>query len=222
MDNQFLQEFEITGLFGYRNFKIEFREPILILIGENGFGKTTILNAINYTLQARYKELLQIRFSTIRIKIGGIDYSFTYDQLEEYYRIVQENVNSSTLIDYLKRNLEATEFETLLNLVQEGKQDFSGIKNLGLIQIPHQVVFKEILDYLERETRVGVFVSLKSAVESYDYNIFFNPTYRRVEADLSDSFNVGQRRIQPRELFDEAPPIEYTASLIRFGMKDVK
>lgn len=222
MSNQFLQEFEITGLFDYRNFKIEFREPILILIGENGFGKTTILNAINYTLQARYKELLQIRFSTIRIKIGGIDFSFTHDQLEEYYRIIQDNVNTSTLIDYLKRNLEATEFETLLNLVQEGKQDFSGIKNLGLIQIPHQVVFKEVLDYLERENRVGVFVSLKSVVESYDYNIFFNPTYRRVEADLSDSFNVEQRRRRPRELFEEEPPIEYTASLIRFGMKDVK
>lgn len=145
MNNFFLQEFEITGLFGYRNFKIEFREPILILIGENGFGKTTILNAINYTLQGRYKELLQINFSTIRIKIGDVDYSFSHDQLEEYYNIIRDNVNNSTLIDYLKRNLEATEFETLINMVHEGKQDFTPIKNFALRQIPNQVVYREVL-----------------------------------------------------------------------------
>ncbi len=222
MNNFFLQEFEITGLFGYRNFKIEFREPILILIGENGFGKTTILNAINYTLQGRYKELLQINFSTIRIKIGDVDYSFSHDQLEEYYNIIRDNVNNSTLIDYLKRNLEATEFETLINLVHEGKQDFTPIKNFALRQIPNQVVYREVLDFLERENRLGVFISLKSSVDSFNYNIFFNPTYRRVEADLSSSFNVETRRRHSREMFDDDIPIEYTASLIRFGMNDVK
>lgn len=222
MNSHFLQEFEIKGLFGYRDFTIEFREPILILIGENGFGKTTILNAINYTLQGRYKELLQINFSTIRIKIGEIDFSFSHEQLDEYCRIIRDNLDTSNLIDYLKRNLEATEFETLINLVQEGKQDFSPIKNYALNQIPNRLVYQEVLEYLERRNRIGVFISLKKTVDSFNYNIFFNPTYRRVEADLSGSFNVEAPKRQSRERFDEDETIDYTASLIRFGMNDVK
>lgn len=34
----FIQEFEITGMFGYKDIRIEFKHPILILIGENGYG----------------------------------------------------------------------------------------------------------------------------------------------------------------------------------------
>ena len=38
MENQFIQEFEIIGLFGYKDVCITFNHSTLIVIGENGFG----------------------------------------------------------------------------------------------------------------------------------------------------------------------------------------
>lgn len=46
MKNTFIQKFEIIGLFGYKDVSITFNHSTLIVIGENGFGKTSILNAL--------------------------------------------------------------------------------------------------------------------------------------------------------------------------------
>ena len=47
----FLKRFEIKELFGIYNVDIPFESNVNIFVGENGLGKTTILNCINYVLQ---------------------------------------------------------------------------------------------------------------------------------------------------------------------------
>ena len=42
---------EIEGLFGDRDVKFTFNKPLLILIGENGVGKSTVLGILNYILE---------------------------------------------------------------------------------------------------------------------------------------------------------------------------
>lgn len=48
MEDVFVKKFEIFGLFGYKDVSIVFNHSTLIVIGENGFGKTSILNARKY------------------------------------------------------------------------------------------------------------------------------------------------------------------------------
>ena len=53
-ENTFIQQFEITGLFGYKDVCITFNHSTMIVIGENGFGKTSILNALYFLITHSY------------------------------------------------------------------------------------------------------------------------------------------------------------------------
>ena len=59
-----IKKFSITKLFGYKDLCLNFEYPIRILIGENGYGKTTILNVLYYLLKGKYEKLLEINFES--------------------------------------------------------------------------------------------------------------------------------------------------------------
>lgn len=63
-----LQYVNIYGLFGRYNIEIPFEKKVNIFIGENGLGKTTILNCIYYLLEQQFTRLVNIPFSEIEIK----------------------------------------------------------------------------------------------------------------------------------------------------------
>ena len=75
MKNTFIQEFDIFGLFGYKDISITFNHPTLIVIGENGFGKTSILNALNFLITHSYKRLLDIKFEALRLIIDNKEFT---------------------------------------------------------------------------------------------------------------------------------------------------
>ena len=66
MHKPFIKKYAIYGLFGYKNLELVFNDSIKILIGENGYGKTTILNSLAYLLKGEYKNLAKIKFERIR------------------------------------------------------------------------------------------------------------------------------------------------------------
>ena len=222
----FIQEFEITGMFGYKDIRIEFKHPILILIGENGYGKTTILNAINYTIQGRYKELLGINFKTIRIKIGENTYQFDHDQLEEYYQSIHDDERRNGLVEYLKNNLTGSEFDALCAAVLGNQKiTYKNFPNPVIQRCPRQMIEAELENYLINERRFSVFLSLRNKIQSYNFNIMFEPTYRRVEADLGEDFinnRIERRRLVHRIESDDERNQSYAAKIIRFGMSDVE
>ena len=43
-----VENFEILGLFGGKDVKLSFTNKVQIYIGENGLGKTTVLNTLYY------------------------------------------------------------------------------------------------------------------------------------------------------------------------------
>ena len=62
-----IKNFKINNLYGYRNIDINFENSVKILIGENGLGKTTILNIIYYTLSKKFEKLSNINFDSIEV-----------------------------------------------------------------------------------------------------------------------------------------------------------
>ena len=71
--NQFIKSFTINGLFGTTNLHIPFEGKAKILIGENGLGKTQVLNMLYYVLTNRLERLIGYKFDSIVLEFRNGD-----------------------------------------------------------------------------------------------------------------------------------------------------
>ena len=81
-----IRSLEVRNLFGKKDFSLSFKDHVQIFIGENGLGKTTILNILYYLLSGNYEELSRIGFESIKINIGGEDFEFEKNDVNTYVR----------------------------------------------------------------------------------------------------------------------------------------
>ena len=81
-----IEYISIIGLFGRYNVKISLDNQVNIFIGENGLGKTTILNCVYYILENKYLKLLKIKFSEIQVKFKNNEtlYTVSIEDIEDY------------------------------------------------------------------------------------------------------------------------------------------
>ena len=123
MENLFIKEFEILGLFGYKDVCITFNHSTLIVIGENGFGKTSILNALNFLITHSYKRLLEIKFDAIRLSLGGKNFFYNRNLIEQYANYIDRKDNEEhSIIDFVRRNTDDKIFDTVVKMIQSGKR----------------------------------------------------------------------------------------------------
>jgi predicted ATPase len=85
MASDFLKSFAIKGLHYYRDFHLSFEDEITILVGENGLGKTTVLNILYALLQGRWAFLEKIGFDFVEVHFkNGKAISFSHSELEAF------------------------------------------------------------------------------------------------------------------------------------------
>lgn len=223
MDNDFIQKFEIIGLFGYKDISITFNNSTLIVIGENGFGKTSILNALNFLITHSYKRLLEIKFKTIGLKIADKVFSFERTLIEQYFSYLERQENHDrSIIDFVRRNINNKIFDTIIELLNEGKKkDFFNLVNNDdfLKTIPGNVLYQEFFTWNEQTKAFAELKILEDLIDSFNYTVLFFPTYRRVEVDYQRLFPFEERHRGIR--FEEDRYIEHQDMNIRFGMRDV-
>ena len=223
MENLFIQEFEILGLFGYKDVCIQFRHSTLIVIGENGFGKTSILNALNFIITHSYKRLLDIKFNAIRIKIDNRDFYYERQLVEQYVSYIERNKGKAenTIIDFVKRNVDSRVFLTAVDYINAGKRKefYNFVNNDDFLKtLPANVLFQEFFTWNEQTKAFANFQMMEQLIDSYAYTVLFYPTYRRVEVDYDSLFPFEERRRLIRR--DEERDTNQDLN-IRFGMKDV-
>jgi len=61
----------IKNLFGEKNYEIRFEQNRLILVAENGSGKTTIVNIIYFFISRQWTKLLKYEFELIEAVVSG-------------------------------------------------------------------------------------------------------------------------------------------------------
>ena len=81
--NGTLHRFSVTGLHGKKNIDATIRDNTLILVGENGSGKTTFLRILFHFLSGRWFALRQFKFNQVTAKIGNETITLTSEALSK-------------------------------------------------------------------------------------------------------------------------------------------
>ena len=214
MKSSKIKSFSVEGLFGTHDVRIPFDEDIKILVGENGIGKTQVLNIFYYTLTRNFIKLSEFSFDRVELSLGSEVISFSKTE-------VIEKIINSIGIDQFKSlgNAIIHSNQTEVKNIFKNHQIYSFFKNIE----PSKLI-KLYVDFENIENRRST--SVKNDKDLIDnmskcfekikdflknHVILYFPTFRRVEEDLR---NLG---------YDDKKPIvsQDDSSLINFGMDDV-
>jgi len=227
-----LERFKISKLFGFRDVTIPFDSNIKILVGENGLGKTTILNCLYYLLATKYNKLALVDFERIELAFfDGTKFRFTKRELENY---LGRKSRFRRISGRRRRALETIDFSEIIDKLQNSDSPASSENALKRWLINHnispwappQIMLRDILSYFDDNLLIK-FREFNSYLESLDYEILYFPTYRRVEVDLKNLGRFKRKVFDPDfgEEFVEEITEDFDISedtLIHFGMEDVK
>ena len=204
----------IIGLFGRYNVKVSLDNQVNIFIGENGLGKTTILNCVYYILKKKFLKLLEIQFLEIHVKFKKEknSYIISVDDILEFKKeksISLKLFENNILENELKSNKELELYE------KEEKILKTGLDNL-----------EDMSSFLEKNLKNSKFkkgnsnnvFKLEKAISKYiKQRIIYLPTYRRIESE-PETFKSQGKYFS----FGGLGLSEKEDSTIKVGMSDVK
>ncbi|MBL1198089.1 MAG: AAA family ATPase [Nostoc sp. GBBB01] len=215
-----LKSFSINGLFGFKNVQIPFDKEAVILIAENGSGKTTILNALYYSISCKFHKLSAIDFNSIVLEFeSGVSVEIKKSDLKSSY---QRDIFE--FISLLRPHLPSREIDRLrMEIRKSSSYDLLRSHLLEMITkyaLPSRYI--ELAEEIDLRLRIDKGGDQKSKIErirttiqeNLNESILYFPTYRRIEEDLK---NLGYEE----DRFERLNFSEGEGKLIQFGMNDV-
>jgi hypothetical protein len=216
MNNQSpIKSFSVYGLFGTHDVHIPFNDNIKILIGENGLGKTQVLNIFYYVLTQNFPRLSEFNFNKIQLVFSkGVSIEIHKSNIDELIKRLYKH----PILEELINDIGFSRFELLRNKFKS-KGDWRRIDEKFLSskigrKYPAHHVFRvlEELEMLNKEGNLGKALDdcrKKIKAEIGNLEVLYFPTFRRVEEDLH---NLG---------YDEDSLLNEEDTVIHFGMDDV-
>lgn len=213
-----LKEFWISSLWGERNYRLIITDGKLIMVGENGSGKTTVLRILYYTLAKKWGQLIKEDFERIKIVIGDETKEFTKEQLgkpEEYMVDMDAYMFSTIQSRYLHPYIDGWRDKCMADEV------------LGYIDMSEypEGMFDDEIEKLEKIVSM-VPESIKEISEWLKAKlvlpILYMPTYRRIEKEpgsYNSEYNPNRRnrrRFRTKKIENINMEVSY------IGMRDVR
>lgn len=226
-----LERFQIIGLHGFRTVDITLSDGKLVLVGENGTGKTTIVNFIYFFLTRQWNRMAAYRFEAIRVTFSSASKPFDFSRDD----ILSGTVKSSKPLGRhrrlpmsIRRRIDALIAHQPPSEILHSealREDVS--LQLG---IPEGVLLEyllEVVDYDESATSENILEMNELLRDTISEQILYLPTYRRIEKDLQnifpwldfDEFRYRSRRFRGHK---SDPADEPHIELVEFGMEDVE
>ncbi len=170
-----LKSFTIRGLFGYKDIVLPLDKEVLILIAENGAGKTNILNILYQILALKFGKLKFWHFTSISINL------FNHDP-------IQINFNQSNKIS---QETEKKVLQSIENDVDDNVDSIWAVAALGFLQ-----EFAETKKNKNKPKNQYEKIVQEIKKININSNILYFPTYRRIEEDLS---NLGYENVELKD-----------------------
>lgn len=223
-----LKSFEVESLNGVRTVRTVFNNNRLILIGENGTGKSTLLTMLYFVLSCQWHRLYEFDFSTITIAFQDRTFQFTSQELQHYVDDLRSRRGTSRInleiLRYIKKSEHAPEH--ILNSSSLMREALISLRKSNML-ISEKRLREGLLDAVhlfnaEGDLLTGQISSLSTYLSSTDLQIIFLPTYRRIERDLKTLFPNLEDAIRERVETTQTPSRSNLVELVEFGMEDVQ
>lgn len=211
---------EIKGLYGVRDFLVCFDNNKVILVGENGSGKTTISRIIYATLSCNWDllrtypfEKITINFSDESIEIASntINGIFGTPDIERVEYFVDRRMYKRSFDGFIASVLDAKrQYE------QNDNKNGSSYGKRFRSSIPYEYISEVIKD-----SNVTMLYSITNKIQNkFQSKILYLPTYRRIEEQLKTIFPDVEKDVW--EKARKRVNSEKVVELVEFGMDDVE
>lgn len=214
-----IERFQIKELHGYINFDLKIKDNTLILVGENGSGKTTVLRLLYYLLSGQWNSIVQYKFQELCITINNNEFKLPHEWIEDTFAKVDQR---------LLRRLPYSIRRRFKELLEESKggpihPELEYICNK--FSIPLRFVADQMDLFEDLPIRPGKKLDelLSNITKSITSQILYLPTYRRIEQELNLIFKgIDEERRHSTQFISSRDTNRTFVELIEFGMKDVQ
>jgi ABC-type sugar transport systems, ATPase components len=212
-----IENVKIKKLFGIINYDINIIDNRLVIVGENGSGKSTVVSMIYLFLTKQWKKLKEYEFSEMEIRINGKTLTLSKKELMLSPR------SRASAAYYVAERLKLCNLTPEYVLAHLSQELFSKI--IGHERRMPVSQFRHILEDLNQQ-ELHLFDegsnNLTEIESMLDVRILYLPTYRRIERDFKAIFpaleeDIDRYNKRSGRYDTEKKHIE----LVEFGMEDV-
>ncbi len=216
--SQDFSRFQIIGLRGATNIDVKIENNTLIMVGENGSGKTTFLRILFYFLSGRWASLAQFEFKSLSATIGDEEYTIEHSDLPRA---------RSQLEPQILNRIPPSQRRRVSDLIDQGHFEEADELILRLTgRYPSRRISENLVLPLDKPSMPEKQLSQiqEKLAATLGAQILYLPTFRRIERELSSIFQGldpdERRRTAPIARQSEDGP-DYI-ELVEFGMNDVR
>jgi len=223
-----ITQFQIEGLHGRnRTIDIPIRDNKLVLVGENGTGKSTVANILYYVLTQQWRRLVDHRFTAIQVRTADSQVKVSHEDVEALTAY-----KSGPLSPELRHRYPPQMLRDIARLVAQENLFLESAGEFLVEQIAEMTrtsrararqIIVDISTSQGAKLKRPLLEELKK-LESWTFGQFlYLPTYRRIEQDFKSIFGVEiEEKVREfRERFRKREKSSYI-ELIEFGMEDVE
>ena len=175
----------LNQLYEHNQVNIPIDDKLTIFIGNNGSGKTTILNMIYNVMSSNFKPFMDLDFDLLTFIIEENDYknpeSFSRP-LVELIQISKED-KSTLYVTYVLTNQE----RYTMSLAKHGLPFYELDLLIEMVTVPDMDSLKSLNNGIIYETVERIsrnFPDLEFNIHQLKKSVLYFPTYRRIDSEL--------------------------------------